>query len=94
MNRGAHICHELAVNSLESCAKIIVKNASEKRCLIQFDSCTALNPKNRRINAVLQNKGCTKTKIFDTSVDVGHRGVDNKMAAWRHQDFNVTPFCT
>ena len=35
MNRGAQICHELAVNSLESCTKVIAKNASEKRCLIR-----------------------------------------------------------
>ena len=85
---------QLVVNALESCAKIIAKNASEKRCLIQFDSYAAPNPKNWRINAVPQIMSSTKTKIFDTSVDVSHRVVGNKMAAWRHQDFNVTLFCT
>ena len=61
---------------------------------IQFNSRAAPNPKNWRVNAVLKITSSTKIKIFDTSVDVGHSVVGNKMAAWRHQDLNVTPFCT
>ena len=55
-------------------------------------------PKDHELEFMLVSLGIcthsTKIKLVVTGIDTNHRAVDNKMAAWRHQDLNVTPLCT
>ena len=59
-----------------------------------FNSRAAPNPKNWRVNAAFKITGSTKIKLSVTGVDTSRKVVGNKMAAWQHQDLNVTPLCT